>query len=353
MSASSVSFRRFVATGETPARRFHDWKTWAMTAHRSRHGVATFAPVPPQDNFQARYDLLEVDGVALVDLQVGPHQATYSYGHRPRPDLRIEMFHRNPGMTGSWRDLETPVRAGDIYLFTGSNGAHRVPHGCRSSSIVLPRSLIQVDHSVIAQFGHAALPLEAPLVSGLLRPMLAGAVGRVEQLGGLSDLSALRKIWLTIIESTLNSLADLHKVDEVATRRRQVTSIIDARMAEPGLNPAMIADQMGMSRRSLYALLGDEGGVASMLRERRLARARDLLLSDSLRTLQIVDVGRTVGLPTPAHFTRLFKSAHGVSPTEYRLNAQGPWIGPPTGFPTGAWSARSTTGTAASATSVG
>ncbi|HWU31254.1 MAG TPA: helix-turn-helix domain-containing protein, partial [Marmoricola sp.] len=59
-------------------------------------------------------------------------------------------------------------------------------------------------------------------------------------------------------------------------------------------------------------------GVAAVIRQRRLARAKEILRCDYERTLRLSTVGHAVGIASPAHFARLFKQAFGMSPGEFR-----------------------------------
>jgi AraC-like DNA-binding protein len=76
---------------------------------------------------------------------------------------------------------------------------------------------------------------------------------------------------------------------------------------------------MHVSRRSLYLLVPDsDGGVATLIRNRRMQRARDLLRDADHDGRTIAEIGRAVGLPSAAHFTRLFRAAYGITPSAFR-----------------------------------
>jgi AraC-like DNA-binding protein len=103
--------------------------------------------------------------------------------------------------------------------------------------------------------------------------------------------------------------------DLVARGREVVARHLD----DPGLGPDLVAAVLGVSRRRLYSAFSAEiGPVAAYVRGERMARARDLLLDPRQDHLGVADVAVAVGFPDSAHFSRVFRAAHGVPPRVYR-----------------------------------
>jgi len=101
--------------------------------------------------------------------------------------------------------------------------------------------------------------------------------------------------------------------------RDRLRSMVESHLADGRLGPDYLAGTLGVSRRRLYQLGEDElGGVAGYIRDRRMARGRDLLRSADRRWARIGDIALACGYPDPAHFSRVFSRAHGVNPREYR-----------------------------------
>jgi len=110
------------------------------------------------------------------------------------------------------------------------------------------------------------------------------------------------------------------------TRARTLTLRIKAfirrHLADPELTPARIAAAHHISRSYLYRLFQAEGTtVASYIRERRLAGAHRELADPTLRPLPIHTVAARWGFPRAAEFTRAFRTAYGVPPSELRAQA--------------------------------
>lgn len=81
-----------------------------------------------------------------------------------------------------------------------------------------------------------------------------------------------------------------------------------------------LARWAGCSRATLYRVFEPIGGIAAYVRKQRLARVlRDLAsTTPALRALSIGEIASRHGFESDAHFSRLFKSVFGLSPSEAR-----------------------------------
>lgn len=105
------------------------------------------------------------------------------------------------------------------------------------------------------------------------------------------------------------SIADSH-----AARARQ---IIDTRFADPDLSLRVVARALSLSPQHVCRILKQHAGLtfANLLRNVRLQEARRLLdePSGSMKA-----IAYQVGFRHPSQFTRAFRRACGISPSEYR-----------------------------------
>jgi AraC-like DNA-binding protein len=98
-----------------------------------------------------------------------------------------------------------------------------------------------------------------------------------------------------------------------------VQAFIEANLGDPRLTPEEIARASFISTRYLHKLFASEGtSVCRCIRTSRLERCRRDLLDPSLTHQTILEIATRWGLPSPQHFSRLFRSAYGCSPSEYR-----------------------------------
>jgi AraC-like DNA-binding protein len=113
---------------------------------------------------------------------------------------------------------------------------------------------------------------------------------------------------------------------EEATRLRtraeillDIQAFIEAHLGDPELDPDQIARASFISTRYLHKLFESEGtSVCRWIRETRLERCRRDLLDSALDDDTILTIASRWGLPGPQHFSRLFRSAYGCSPSDLR-----------------------------------
>jgi AraC-like DNA-binding protein len=103
-------------------------------------------------------------------------------------------------------------------------------------------------------------------------------------------------------------------LDSLVTLCRYVEDNLTAR----DLGAAKLAATFGLSRASLYRLFAPVGGVASFIRERRLARALHELTTPGLQNRRIGPIAYQAGFHSIAAFNRAFRAAYGETPRNVR-----------------------------------
>ena len=102
-----------------------------------------------------------------------------------------------------------------------------------------------------------------------------------------------------------------------------IQAFIQQHLGDPQLSPAGIAAQHYMSLRSLHQLFHDGGlTVAGWIRARRLERCRHDLADPGLAARPVAAIAARWGFTSAADFSRVFRTAHGVPPAEYRRFAR-------------------------------
>jgi AraC-like DNA-binding protein len=106
-----------------------------------------------------------------------------------------------------------------------------------------------------------------------------------------------------------------------AARQSALIEMIRRRASEPGLDPARVAEQLGMSVRYLHRLLEPTGRTFSEhLLEQRLQHAL-AKLRDRECYFKISDIARDCGFSDISHFNRSFRRAFSDTPYGVRFRA--------------------------------
>jgi len=105
----------------------------------------------------------------------------------------------------------------------------------------------------------------------------------------------------------------------VAARRAHIKRFIEARLRDPDLSAAYVADYFGVSTRYVSMIFEKEyEPVSAYILRRRLEECAHQLASRDWETHSVTDIAREWCFVNRAHFSRVFKKRFGVSPREYR-----------------------------------
>ncbi|MFI2609545.1 AraC family transcriptional regulator [Kitasatospora sp. NPDC018619] len=170
----------------------------------------------------------------------------------------------------------------------------------------------------------ASLRLRASPLHGLVLQHLRGLwrdPGRLESDPGAE---ALASGTTELVRALLLSAAHAEESVEVRetmddTLLTRITAYARSHLADRDLTPERIAAEHAVSVRRLYGLLSGAGiSLEQWLIEERLGKARRMLTSARYDRLSVAAVAARCGFSSPSHFSRRFRAACGVSPSEYR-----------------------------------
>lgn len=115
---------------------------------------------------------------------------------------------------------------------------------------------------------------------------------------------------------------DSRAPDPGARMTARIREFIEAHLADPALSPATIARAHHLSVRHLHKLFEGEGTtVGQLIRRRRLEACRRELGRSPRRTLTVAAVAHRWGFVSPSHFSRSFRDAYGMSPSQWQRSA--------------------------------
>ncbi|MEU3607814.1 helix-turn-helix domain-containing protein [Streptomyces sp. NPDC035033] len=157
---------------------------------------------------------------------------------------------------------------------------------------------------------------------------LADSPGLAQRPGG----HALESAGLEMLRATLAEAVHQHAASRAPLERALFLRLMDymrRHVASPDLTPERVARAHHISRRQLYNVLGrNDVAFGEWVRSRRLAEARRTLVAEP--GLRVADVAGTWGFASAAHFSRAFKEAYGLTPSDWRAAHQEP-VHPSTG----------------------
>lgn len=113
----------------------------------------------------------------------------------------------------------------------------------------------------------------------------------------------------------------MHHAGELLSR---VLNFIETHLAEPALEPLIIASAVGISVRHLHRLFARQGySLGEWIRRRRLQQCRIDLADLRFRDRSITDIAFFWGFSDSAHFSHSFRKQFGLSPRTFRALAGG------------------------------
>jgi AraC-like DNA-binding protein len=154
---------------------------------------------------------------------------------------------------------------------------------------------------------------------GALAPQL---VHRLDEFGA-GDGARLGTAAFDLVTSALAGRLDLPDAAAADSRERalllSIHAYVESHLSDPALAPPAVAAAHALSLRALHQLFESQPTtVAALIRTRRLERIRRDLAAPSLRRVPVSAIAARWGITNPAHFSRLFRAAYGLSPTDYR-----------------------------------
>ncbi|MGH1358483.1 MAG: helix-turn-helix transcriptional regulator [Burkholderiaceae bacterium] len=107
--------------------------------------------------------------------------------------------------------------------------------------------------------------------------------------------------------------------------REQIRACINARLADPGLSAASIAQQLKLSPSTLHrAWAGEPCSIQETIRAQRLDTARRDLCDPNLVARSVSEIAYSCGFSNAAHFSRAVRARFGCSARDLRAEQSVP-----------------------------
>ncbi|CAL9650091.1 Transcriptional activator NphR [Streptomyces sp. enrichment culture] len=220
------------------------------------------------------------------------------------------------------------LEAGDMAIFDTSHplACEFQDHGrpSRVTLLRLPRAAVPLPADRTDRLVATRLPAQAGS-GALLTSYPTGLRANAAQYN-TTELQRLGTMAVELAATFLAARLDLSPPLPVEPRHQvllaRINAFIEHNLSGPDLSPATVAAHHHISVRLLHALFRQEPEtVGTTIRRRRLERTRTDLTDPRLRHRTIGEIAVRRGFRHPADFSRAFRRAYGMSPSDFRHTA--------------------------------
>lgn len=282
---------------------------------------------PYVERFRGTATALDLTHTDLSGFAFSPMSARRGAGHIRRADPEnyfLFLVHGSPVGLEQNRS-NALLRAGDMALFDSSHSmsCEFLDEGrlSRVSLLRVPRSTLPLPQD------HADRLLGTRLAPGtvsgaLLASYLTGLRTHAER-SDPAELSRLGSVGLDLCAAYLAVQSGGPGALPAETRRQvllaRIRAFVDHNLPDPRLGPDIIAAHHHISVRLLHSLFREEPEtVAATIRRLRLERSRADLADPRLGHSKVGEIAARWGFRRPADFSRAFRRAYGMPPSDYR-----------------------------------
>lgn len=296
---------------------FHDYRE-AVTA--------SFVPLDVSrvgtDPFWGRLRTVDVQPVHVSEVSASPHLVERTSTLLASADPSYYKASLQVSGTGLLIQdgREAVLQPGDLAIYdTGRPYSLVFEEDMRMLVLMFPREHLGLPPDIVKQLTAHRFSSDDGL-GAMIIPFLQNVSQNLDRVGGITGprlvQSALDLI-TTMFASELDLQADPN--DSHQLLMQQIRRYIDLNLGQPDLGPTQIAAAHYISIRHLHGLFREKGTtVSTWVREQRLEKCRRDLIDPLLGHLPVGAVAARWGFVDAAHFSRIFKAAFDMAPSELR-----------------------------------
>ncbi|MER7688416.1 helix-turn-helix domain-containing protein [Streptomyces sp. NPDC097610] len=210
---------------------------------------------------------------------------------------------------------------GDICFYDAHGPATLdFPERFRMKVFLVPYESLGLDAADVARLAGTPVPRVSRLGS-LLSPFLSELADTASSSRPpVSDLLAWNAVNVLATLATERLGRDATATPDARTPlRARILEFIDLHLTDEDLSPETIAGAHHISARYLHRIFQDEGTtVGRWIQRRRLEECRRDLMIRARGGRTIAAVANRWGFMSATHFSRVFRAAYGMSPSEWR-----------------------------------
>jgi AraC-like DNA-binding protein len=318
MPDAAITLRFDSETHLDPAERVAAW--------REAMALSVDVAFEPEEatTFAGRLAFYALGTVLLVDAETTPHtmiRDRRTIARTGEDHVILDVFPYG-GFTGTVGGKPLTVGPGDGFVMD-LRGTLRVRLAAtRFLGLIVPRALFEgrvgaakALHGLCLEAGQP----EARLLGSLLESLLAEAPHLSASRAAALGLAAVCLVGACLGTGEPPPKKEKQKrpaVPEPTLAR--VRRHIERHACDPELDPDRLASAFGLSRTVLYRMFQPEGGVAQIIRRRRTAIARRLLIDPDNPHGSIDDIARASGFADTRTLRRALRELYDTSPRQLR-----------------------------------
>lgn len=320
------------ATATTAARPAHQNLTSSVATSFDhwKHLVAeSFVPLAAQtadvEGFRGQMRSRVLDRMSIVEVTATSHEVHRTPALIARAHERY--FKLNLQLEGTGLLIqdsrEAVLRPGDLAIYdTNRPYTLTFEEQARMMVVMFPCDALALPTDYVGQLAAVRMAGSTGL-SGIVGQFIRQLSENLEVLSGPSG-SRLAANALDLVSTMLHAEMDMapDRMKPQALLAVSIREYIEANLSDPLLSPATIAAAHFISTRHLHNIFHESGTtVASWIRSQRLEGARRDLRDPLHAGKSVGAVAARWGFLDAAHFSRTFRDAFGVPPSDWRRGA--------------------------------
>lgn len=317
------------ATATTAARPAHQDLTSSVATSFDhwKHLVAeSFVPLAAQtadvDGFRGQMRSRVLDRMSIVEVTATSHEVHRTPALIARAHERY--FKLNLQLEGTGLlvqdNREAVLRPGDLAIYdTNRPYTLTFEEQARMMVVMFPCDALSLPADYVGQLAAVRMAGSTGL-SGIVGQFIRQLSENLDVLSGPSG-SRLAANALDLVSTMLHAEMDMapDRMKPQALLAVSIREYIEANLSDPLLSPATIAAAHFISTRHLHNIFHESGTtVASWIRSQRLEGARRDLRDPLHAGKSVGAVAARWGFLDAAHFSRIFRDAFGVPPSDWR-----------------------------------
>ncbi len=237
-------------------------------------------------------------------------------------DHYLVQLYATGGLIGACGDRERVLRPGDVQILDLAQPNITAAKASGTIAIVVPRDTLRRALPTAGDLHGLVLRGDSG-TGGLLADYMRSLVARADAIT-MADAPLIAQATTDMIAACSHTTAETVERARTAiemTMLERIQRHISTRLDSPELHAEALCGLFGISRTRLYRLFEPLGGVASYIQEQRLGRAYAELSNPARNHRRIYEIAFGLGFSSEAHFSRIFRSTFGLSPSDVRARA--------------------------------